>query len=105
MLLFRCVLPHDDPFRSCFGCESGYEHIFNKPRGHYNPKDYPIGQGFQATNQNGRVICGNAERQTCRLRIDIVMQLRGVTYGRALQFVQSEQYLGDEESQQYNDSV
>ena len=54
---------------------------------------------FQATAQNRRVICSTGELggRRCRLRIDRAMQLRRVSYGRALQFIHSEQYLGDDD--------
>ena len=55
---------------------------------------------FQATQQSRRVICGttaSGNGQNCRLRIDKAMQFRRVTYGRAIQFIQSEQYLSDED--------
>ena len=57
------------------------------------------GEVFQATSQNRRVVCSTGPNggQRCRLRIDRAMQLRRVSYGRALQFIQSEQYLGDDD--------
>ena len=52
---------------------------------------------FQTTRQSRRVICARGQqgqtRRRCRLRIDKAMQFRRITYGRAIQFIQSEQYL------------
>lgn len=82
---------------SCFGCEdnsrSGFNHQF------VSYIDRQSGEVFQATSQNRRVICGTGPMggQRCRLRIDRAMQFRRVNYGRALQFIQSEQYLGNED--------
>ena len=92
-------MPSDDPFRACFGCENDtIRKNFNHPRffRHINRQS---GEVFQATSQNRRVICGKDPlgNMRCRLRIDRAMQLRRVSYGRALQFIQSEQYLGDDD--------
>ena len=68
-------------------------------RAYYSYVNRQSGEVFQATSQNRRVICGvdlNGNMR-CRLRIDRAMQLRRVSYGRALQFIQSEQYLGDDD--------
>ena len=109
LLLFfssRCVLPSDDPFTSCFGCESEITiKIVKQKRYDYRYQEFDnfidrqSGEVFQATAQNRRVICvtGETGRRRCRLRIDRAMQLRGVSYGRALQFIQSEQYLGEDD--------
>ena len=61
--------------------------------------DRQTGEMFQATTQSRRVLCspGPQGRQRCRLRIDKAMQFRRVTYGRAIQFIQSEQYLGNDD--------
>ena len=98
-LFYSCTLPSDDPFRSCFGCED------NANRKNYQHQkinsyiDRQTGEMFQATSQNRRVICirGSEGGQRCRLRIDRAMQFRGISYGRALQFIHSEQYLGDDD--------
>ena len=83
---FRCVLPSDDPFRSCFGCEE--EPVVNKIRAKkydyrkyyefHNFIDRQTGEVFQATAQNRRVVCVRGEQggMRCRLRIDRAMQLR-----------------------------
>ena len=68
-------------------------------RAYYSYANRQSGEVFQATSQNRRVICGSDPNgnMRCRLRIDRAMQLRRVSYGRALQFIQSEQYLGDDD--------
>merc|ERR1712020_162850 len=96
---FSCTSPSDDPFRACFGCENDKtKRNSNHPR-FLNFIDRQSGEVFQATSQNRRVICGKDPlgNMRCRLRIDRAMQLRRVSYGRALQFIQSEQYLGDDD--------
>ena len=92
-------MPSDDPFRACFGCENDTtRRNLNQPKFHSHI-DRQSGEVFQATSQNRRVICGKDPlgNMRCRLRIDRAMQLRRVSYGRALQFIQSEQYLGDDD--------
>ena len=92
-------MPSDDPFRACFGCENDTTRKnINHPR-FYRHIDRQSGEVFQATSQNRGVICGKDPQgnMRCRLRIDRAMQLRRVSYGRALQFIQSEQYLGDDD--------
>ena len=99
ILFFSCTSPSDDPFRACFGCENDKtKRNSNHPR-FLNFIDRQSGEVFQATSQNRRVICGKDPlgNMRCRLRIDRAMQLRRVSYGRALQFIQSEQYLGDDD--------
>ena len=65
----------------------------------YDNIDRQTGEMFQATSQSRRVICGMGPNggQRCRLRIDRAMQFRRVSYGRAIQFIQSEQYLGNDD--------
>ena len=97
---FRCILPSDDPYRSCFGCETDVKvKVVRVKRAYYSYVNRQSGEVFQATSQNRRVICGSDPNgnMRCRLRIDRAMQLRRVSYGRALQFIQSEQYLGDDD--------
>ena len=92
-------MPSDDPYRACFGCENDTtRRNLKQPRFHSHI-DRQSGEVFQATSQNRRVICGKDPQgnMRCRLRIDRAMQLRRVSYGRALQFIQSEQYLGDDD--------
>ena len=88
---FRCVLPRDDPFAACFGC--GVE--IRKKR----YIDRQTNEMFFATAQSQRVVCrsGMLGRRACSIRVDRAMELRSVTYGRSLQFIQSEQYLSDED--------
>ena len=55
-----------------------------------------------ATAQKRRLICrnkrgGRVARSDCRIRIDRLMQIRAETYGRAQQFIQSENYLSPED--------
>ena len=98
---FSCTGANDDPFRACFGCdnaeleENSYYHNHQK---RFNI-DRQTGEMFQATTQSRRVICGEGPDggQNCRLRIDKAMQFRRVSYGRAIQFIQSEQYLGNDD--------
>ena len=106
-IYFRCNLPNDDPYTACFGCENEIPPtVFNRRKKHvydyfeFNDNiDRQTGEMFQATEQSRRVICGTGANggQRCRLRIDKAMQFRRVTYGRAIQFIQSEQYLSDED--------
>ena len=85
---------------ACLGCDPSdpYEH-YGYHGGPKNKINRQAGEVFQATSQSRRVVCGNGPdgRRRCRLRIDKSMQLRMVQYGRALQFIQSEQYLSDED--------
>ena len=97
--LIRCDQLNEDPFRSCFGCETESRRIDYLFHGHlydyHNHIDRQTGEMFQATQQSRRVICSRGQNgaQRCRLRIDKAMQFRRVSYGRAVQFIQSEQYL------------
>ena len=61
--------------------------------------DRQSGEMFQATRQSRRIICGTGTNggRRCRLRIDRAMQFRRITYGRAIQFIQSEQYLSNDD--------
>ena len=98
-MFFSCTSPNDDPFKSCFGCEDGTTRRNDNDPEFHTYTDRQSGEVFQATSQNRRVICGKDPQgnMRCRLRIDRAMQLRRVSYGRALQFIQSEQYLGDDD--------
>ena len=94
-------MPSDDRFRSCFGCENSDERYKRYSYQSYHDYiDRQTGEMYQSTTQSRRVICGagaTGDGQNCRLRIDKAMQFRRVTYGRAIQFIQSEQYLGDDD--------
>ena len=95
-----CVMPEDDPFMACLGCDPVDDYHIDRNQ-HISNKniDRQAGEVFQATGQSRRVICGRDPdgNMRCRLRIDRAMQLRRVKYGRALQFIQSEQYLSDDD--------
>ena len=103
----RCTLPTDDPFTACFGCAREIPvGIYNRPKRNVDDYSYfndnierQTGEMFQGTAQSRRVICGIGPNgfQRCRLRIDKAVQFRRVTYDRAIQFIQSEQYLSDED--------
>ena len=57
-------------------------------------------ESFQATIRSERVVCRrglSGQVVDCRLRVDRIMQLRGRTFERALEWVQSEQYLSQED--------
>ena len=100
-ILYRCDGQNDDPFRACFGCEEDLErkHFFNKYTNNknnfsYNFIDRQTGERFRVTRRSRRLICSNRiNRRSCRLRIDRAMELRDVTYMRALQSIQAEEYL------------
>ena len=57
------------------------------------------GESYEATRQSKRVICQrvNGIFTGCRLRVDRGVQLRSISYPRALTFIQSEQYLSQED--------
>jgi len=97
----NCTGQEDDPFRPCFGCEGFVaRQIFGSD--YYNDRERSFisrqtGENFQTTKQSRRLICRNG-RQNCRLRVSRGMQLRKRTYARAQEFVQSEQYLTEEDT-------
>ena len=99
--LFSCTSTNDDPFRSCFGCERANENLYyaNQRQSFHSYIDRQTGEMFQATTQSRRVLCnrGTQGNRRCRLRIDKAMQFRRVSYGRAVQFIQSEQYLNNDD--------
>ena len=101
---YRCTDPNDDPYTACFGCDSDNAnkvernaHRYDYVQPSFNYIDRQTGEMFQTTRQSRRVICARGQqgqtRRRCRLRIDKAMQFRRITYGRAIQFIQSEQYL------------
>ena len=98
---FSCSGPKDDPFRPCFGCEgASARNIYGND--YFNDIERSFisrqtGERFQTTRQSRRLVCRNG-RANCRLRVDRGVQLRRRTYARAQQFVQSEQYLTDEDT-------
>ena len=98
----RCDGPNDDPFRACFGCEENLKRssFFHDYTYHfYNGFiDRQTGERFRASRQSRRLICSNRiRRNSCRLRVDRAMELRSRTYMRALQFIQSEEYLSNDD--------
>ena len=111
---FSCKDLADDPFKACFGCDTNisdsfqtnYDQYGNFYPDRFNDYDYAeerqTGEFFMATAQKRRLICrnkrgGRVARSDCRIRIDRLMQLRAETYGRAQQFIQSENYLSPED--------
>ena len=101
---YRCVDPTDDPFRTCFGCDDAAFSIRSRSANYYdyayNFIDRQTGEQFQVTRQNRRLICQPGEAggpRRCKLRVTRGMQLRKTTYGRVQQFVQSEQYLSNDD--------
>ena len=102
------MLPNEDPFRACFGCENAQAKTSYDHYGNYYPDGYQdyshnierqTGERFQVTRQSRRVVCriGPNGRRGCKLRIDRAMQIRVATYGKASQFIQSEQYLSPDD--------
>ena len=62
--------------------------------------DRQAGEAFMVTRQSQRLICrrsGSGGRQSCKLRIDRMMEIRNQTYGTASQFLQDERYLSEED--------
>ena len=101
ILYFSCTGPEDDPFRPCFGCE-GFRARQIYGSDYYNDIERSFisrqtGERFQTTRQSRRTVCRNG-RANCKLRIDRGMQLRQRSYARAQEFVQSEQYLTQEDT-------
>ena len=104
LLRFSCKGPEDDPFRPCFACEEFQARTVYGA--HYNNSiEYDINSrqdgedNFQATRQSKRLICsaGATTSAACRLRVSRGTQLRSRNYARAQSFVQSEQYLTDDD--------
>ena len=100
-LILSCTGHEDDPFRPCFGCEGFVaRQIFGSD--YYNDIERSFisrqtSENFETTKQSRRLICRNG-RQKCRLRVSRGMQLRKRTYARAQEFIQSEQYLTEEDT-------
>ena len=101
---FRCIDPSDDPYRACFGCDTA------APRDDSNFDDFiydtfgdlidrQSGERFMVTRQSRRLICRRSPfgGLSCKLRVDRAMQFRRATYARVQQFVQSEQYLSNDD--------
>ena len=68
--------------------------------------DRQTGQRFKATRQSRRKICRRdpAGARRCKLRVDRLLEVRKITYGRAVQIIQSEEYLSDEDIDILNDN-
>ena len=101
-LCYRCDGPNDDPFRACFGCEENVKQRLYHPKHsnyfYYNFIDRQTNEVFRRTKQSRRLICSNRiDRSSCRIRVDRAMELRDVTYMRAIQLIQSEEYLSDDD--------
>ena len=97
---YSCTGPKDDPFTACFGCTSNIkdeENVFNAD---YNQDfgniDRQVRERFRRTKRSRRVICSRL-RTKCKIRIDKSIELRRRSYMRALEFVQSEEYLDQED--------
>ena len=109
-MIYSCTDPVDDIFAPCFGCDNaahdGFQTQFDNFGNFYSNgyEDYETsnkrqsGESFQATRQSRRLICRKgASGNSCKLRINRLMQIRNVTYGRANQFLQNEEYLSQED--------
>ena len=100
-IFYSCTSSSDDLYRSCFGCENESQNIYyaHQRQSFHTYIDRQTGEMFQATTQSRRVLCnqGAQGNRRCRLRIDKAMQFRRVSYGRAVQFIQSEQYLTNDD--------
>jgi len=107
-----CADPIDDPFTACFGCDNVSSKTYQTNFDHdeqYYPQGYQdygdsidrqAGESFKATQQSMRLVCrrsGAGGRQSCRLRIDRMMEVRNETYGTANLFFQDERYLSEED--------
>ena len=102
MSCYRCDGPNDDPFRACFGCEETLKQrlYYNKYSNYFydNFIDRQTNEVFRRTKQSRRLICSNRiDRSSCRIRVDRSMELRDETYMRVIRFIQSEEYLSDDD--------
>ena len=102
----------DDNYIPCFGCDTSSSGILKTNFDHYG-NFYPYGfndeygnsierqarEAFDTTRQSRRIICRRtpAGGRQCNLRVDRMMQVRQRTYGRAIEFVQNEEYLSEED--------
>ena len=101
---FSCNGPEDDVYRPCFECEGfSARKVYGEYAKNfiqYNYTSRQSGENFQATQQSSRVICNlgvGGQRVDCKLRVSRGMQLRSQSYERTQEFVQSEQYLSQED--------
>ena len=97
---YSCIGPKDDPFTACFGCtpntrseETVFDADYNQEFGNI---DRQVRERFRRTKRSRRVICSRL-RTNCKIRIDKAIELRRRSYMRALEFVQSEEYLDQED--------
>ena len=97
---YSCTGPKDDPFTACFGCaqnEKGKEKVLDTDyENQYGNIDRQVRERFRRTKRSRRVIC-RRNRSNCQIRIDKSIELRNRSYMRALEFVQSEEYLDQED--------
>ena len=92
-----CNGPNDDPFKANFGCDdrkkkqNNYDRNFNT---FTNDIDRQTMEMYSATKQSRRLICPDRDdAKNCRIRVDKAAELRGLSYMRAVTFLQSEEYL------------
>ena len=91
-------------FRPCFSCTNFIsETDFQNKDYDYdtasNNIDRQSGETFQVTQRRRRLICRRtgSGRRSCRLRVDRLAQFRSQSYERSLRFVQSEEYLSEDD--------
>ena len=101
---FSCNGPEDDEYRPCFECDGfSARKVYGEYANNfiqYNYTSRQSGENFQATQQSSRVMCRlgiSGILVDCKLRVSRGMQLRSRSYERAQEFVQSEQYLSQED--------
>ena len=99
-MYYSCTGPNDDPFTACFGCtqnEKGEEKVLDYDyENQYENIDRQVRERFRRTKKSRRVIC-RRNRSNCKIRINKSIELRDRSYMRALEFVQSEEYLDQED--------
>ena len=100
---FSCDGPNDDPFKACFGCQQESSNLnnfesLNNQTYHHAYWDRQTSELFTVTKQSRRLICKNRlDRKSCRIRVDRAMELRSKSYMRILGFIQSEEYLSEDD--------
>ena len=100
---FSCDGPNDDPFKACFGCQQESSNLnnfesLNNQTYHHAYWDRQTSELFTVTKQSRRLICQNRfDRKSCRIRVDRAMELRSKSYMRILGFIQSEEYLSEDD--------
>ena len=58
-------------------------------------KERQTGETYESTGQSQRIMCSSGG--SCNLNVDMTSQIRGTSYGNALQFAQGESYLNDDD--------